>query len=172
MNTVPMLSLRPLPWTAFTNLQSCNISMTLRTRISAKIFSTDKKGGRRMFTQRTLKSRMSRQTCGWLLFLFSSIAMAAGQIGFQATPLTEYQPGQMYLAAFPGLLYDGSNVPPSDHDADGRIAAAQIRPLNSKGHPSAKGKIVVVGIGMSNWTIELCTGAPSRSQCNQQSFMS
>jgi hypothetical protein len=146
--------------------------MTLRTRISAKIFSTDKKGGRRMFTQRTLKSRMSRQTCGWLLFLFSSIAMASGQIGFQATPLTEYQPGQMYLAAFPGLLYDGSNVPPSDHDADGRIAAAQIRPLNSKGHPSAKGKIVVVGIGMSNWTIELCTGAPSRSQCNQQSFMS
>ena len=116
--------------------------------------------------------RMSPHTCRALLFLLSSISVAAGQNSFQASALTDYQPGQMYLGVFPGFLYDNSNAPPSDHDEEGRLAAAQVQPLDSKGHRSAQGKIVVVGIGMSNWTIELCAGAPSRSGCTPQSFIS
>lgn len=79
---------------------------------------------------------------------------------FSATSLIDFTPGQLYLGAFPGLLYDGSNSPPADHDADGKSFAAQVQPIN--------GKIVVVGIGMSNWTLELCGG--STSKCPSYSF--
>jgi hypothetical protein len=83
---------------------------------------------------------------------------------FAATPLTNFVPGQLYLGKFPGLLYSGSNNPPADHDADGRKFASKIVPIN--------GKIVVIGIGMSNWTIELCTGRdPIKVPCTSNSFL-
>src|SRR5215470_1165750 len=62
-----------------------------------------------------------------------------------ATPLTDFAPGQTYKG-FPGFLYDGSNNVPADHDADGRTLAGNIHAIN--------GKIVFLGIGMSNATIE------------------
>jgi hypothetical protein len=109
---------------------------------------------------------------GCFLFWLLSICISAAQTNFQASPLNEYNPGQLYLGVFPGFLYDNSNVPPSDHDADGRIAAARVQPLDRAGHPSPQGKIVIVGIGMSNWTIELCAGGASRGVCAPESFIS
>lgn len=87
---------------------------------------------------------------------------------FNATPLTDFHPGELYLNTYQGTLYEGSNSMPADHDADGRNAAARVQPLDAQGHPSRFGKIAVVGIGMSNWTDELCE---SRSQCTSQSFL-
>src|SRR5690348_2654913 len=78
---------------------------------------------------------------------------------FQATPLTDFAPGQLYLNQFPGLLYDGSNSMPSDHYNDGMSAASSIQPRNTSGTPSSSGKVVFLGIGMSNTTIEFCGAA-------------
>lgn len=78
---------------------------------------------------------------------------------FQATPLTDFAPGQLYLNQFSGLLYDGSNTMPSDHYNDGMSSASAIQPRDTNGTVSSNGKIVFLGIGMSNTTIELCGGA-------------
>jgi len=74
------------------------------------------------------------------------------------TPLTDFAPGQLYLNRYPGLLYDGSNSVPSDHDADGKVFASKIQPLDTNGQPSSMGKIVFLSIGFSNNTIEVCGG--------------
>ena len=91
-----------------------------------------------------------------LLLFFCRCAYATP---FQATPLTDFSPGEKYLGSFPGLLYDGSNTltPGSRHDQDGRAFASKVQPLNAQGQPDPNGKIAVVGIGMSSWTMELCT---------------
>jgi len=102
--------------------------------------------------------------CGFGLLAVRPIRLALAQTRFTATPLTDFLPGQLYLGRFPGLLYTASNNPPPDHDADGRSFASRIVPIG--------GKIVVIGIGMSNWTIELCTGVsdPSPANCKSNSF--
>jgi hypothetical protein len=78
-------------------------------------------------------------------------------------PLTDYPPGYLYLGKYPGFLYDGSNQPPSDHEADGLTLAAKIQPRDTSGavcSPVAPGcKIVFLSIGFSNNTIEFCGGA-------------
>ena len=94
-------------------------------------------------------------------------AFVCGQ-NFSATPLIDFRPGELYLNTFPGSLYEGSNSMPADHDADGRNAAARVQTLDAQGHPSPFGKIVVVAIGMSNWTDEMCD---SRTLCIAQSFL-
>ncbi len=104
--------------------------------------------------------------------------------GFQAVPLSDWTPSTPnYLNQFQGYLYNGSNTMLAAHDADGRSAAAQIQPLDTRGRPSSKGKIVLLTIGMSNNTIESCganqfnsDGDPCATACvppyNQtQSFM-
>lgn len=72
-------------------------------------------------------------------------------------PLIDMISGQTYKG-FEGGLYQGSTPTVSDpkHDQDGKLTAAAIQPLETNGNPSATGSIVVVGIGMSNWTDELC----------------
>lgn len=77
---------------------------------------------------------------------------------FIATPLTDFATDQTYLGAFSGFLYDGSNAIPlgSRHDLDGRTFASAVQPLDINGLPDPQGKIVAVGLGMSNWTGELC----------------
>ncbi len=69
---------------------------------------------------------------------------------FQATPLTDFQPGELYLGRFPGLLYATSNNPPADHDSDGQVFAGRIHLIN--------GKVIFLSIGFSNNTIEFCGG--------------
>ena len=104
-----------------------------------------------------------------LIILPLFLASLAFTQNFNATPLTDFQPGQLYLSTFPGFLYEGSNIPPADHDSDGRTFAARVQPLDSQGHPSPNGKIVVVGIGFSNWTDELCDA--QAGQCSSLSFL-
>jgi hypothetical protein len=90
-----------------------------------------------------------------LLLFFCRCAYATP---FQATPLIDFGADQKYLGAFSGLLYDGSNtlLAGSQHDLDGRAFASKVQPLNAQGQPDPNGKIAVVGIGMSSWTMELC----------------
>ncbi len=73
-----------------------------------------------------------------------------------ATPLTDLG-NRVYIrmdgqnTGFTGGLYpDGSNVRPPAHEAAGVNIAAQIAPLNAAGARDPHGKIVMIGIGMSN----------------------
>jgi hypothetical protein len=94
----------------------------------------------------------------------SKLALAHGQSPqFSATPLTDYLPGQLYLGTFPGFLYTASNNPPAQHDADGKMFASKVVPM--------RGKIAVIGIGMSNWTEELCADNPLPNRCLSNSFI-
>ncbi|MBZ5719952.1 MAG: hypothetical protein LAO03_06185 [Acidobacteriia bacterium] len=104
-----------------------------------------------------------------MFFLPLLLASFAFTQNFNATPVTDFQPGQLYLGTFPGFLYEGSNSPPADHDSDGRAAAARVQPLDRQGHPSSRGKIAVVGIGFSNWTDEFCD--QQNGQCYSQSLL-
>jgi hypothetical protein len=101
-----------------------------------------------------------------LPLLLASLAFSQN---FNATPITDFTPGQLYLGTFPGFLYEGSNNVPIDHDSDGRSFAARVQPLDTQGHPSPNGKIVVAGIGFSNWNDELCD--PQNGQCFNQSVL-
>ncbi len=76
-------------------------------------------------------------------------------------PLIDFKPGELYLNKFPGMLYENSNEPPAAHATDGIAKTANIQPIN--------GKIVVVGLGMSNWTAELCNN--SWPNCGPNSFI-
>jgi hypothetical protein len=49
-----------------------------------------------------------------------------------------------------GLYPGGSNVRPPAHEAAGLNLARQVVPLDASGNPSPTGKIVLLGIGMSN----------------------
>ena len=92
------------------------------------------------------------------VLLYCPLAVHASPL-FSATPLTDFAPGEKYLGVFYGHLYANSNNLPagSQHDLDGRSFAAKVKPLDaSGGFDPADGKIVVVGLGMSNWTLELC----------------
>jgi len=109
-----------------------------------------------------------------LLLFFCRCAFADP---FQASPLIDFTPGEKYLGAFPGLLYNGSNIliPGSQHDLDGLAAAAEVQPLNAQGQPDSDGKIVVVGIGNSSWTMDLCVRVHHRDMtlpaCTAESFI-
>ncbi|HLY24641.1 MAG TPA: hypothetical protein VKT83_19405 [bacterium] len=97
---------------------------------------------------------------------------------FRATPLVDFAPNERYLRRFEGLLYTdpatgrSSNDVPAQHDADGRRIASQIVPLDADGRPSPSGKIGVVALGMSNWTMEWCREQfRDLSQCTPDSFL-
>ena len=108
-----------------------------------------------------------KRYCVWILpLVFFSSALAQN---FTAIPLTDFQPGQLYLGTFPGTLYEGSNIVPTDHATDGLNFAQQVQPLDSRGNPSPTGKIVVISIGLSNWTIEWCSA--DRRVCGPNSFL-
>jgi hypothetical protein len=104
-----------------------------------------------------------------------ALAWAARPVAyFQATPLVDFQPGQLYLGQFPGNLYEnGSNSAPSDYDALGQSIAAQVVPLNAAGNQDFRaGKIVALSVGMSNTADEWCgqsTACTSRGM--NSSFM-
>lgn len=55
------------------------------------------------------------------------------------------------ITGFTGGLYPGgSNVRPAAHEAAGVSMASQITPLDASGLPDPSGRIVMIGIGMSN----------------------
>jgi len=53
-----------------------------------------------------------------------------------------------------GLYGEGKNEPPAKQLKAAQAAAKQIQPLDAEGKPSAKGKVVLASIGMSNTTQE------------------
>jgi hypothetical protein len=63
-------------------------------------------------------------------------------------PLTDLGTGS-YLGAEGGLYLNGSNVMPSDHDADGVALAQSIGPVDSNGNSDPNGKFAMLSIGMS-----------------------
>ena len=94
-----------------------------------------------------------------------------------STPLVDFASGQKYLGNFPGQLYTDpstnvdSNTVPAQHDTAGKNIALQVVPLDASGIPSSAGKIGVVGIGMSNWTDELCLALRTQGPCAPGTFL-
>jgi hypothetical protein len=71
-------------------------------------------------------------------------------------PLTEM--GEAEYHGFKGGLYpEGKNKRPAAHETAGRALAARIKALDAEGKPSAKGKVVLLTIGMSN-TVQATDG--------------
>jgi hypothetical protein len=68
-------------------------------------------------------------------------------------PLTELGDGK-YKGETGGLYGNGSNEPPPALKKAAEAAAARIQPLDAEGKPSPSGKIVLIGVGMSNTTQE------------------
>jgi len=68
--------------------------------------------------------------------------------------LMDMTSSQQYLSLQGGLYENVSDTVPTDHDAAGKAAAAEIQPLDQNGLPNAAGAVVFVGIGMSNATEE------------------
>jgi hypothetical protein len=87
-----------------------------------------------------------------LVLLFALYADAQTS-WFKATPLMDMpQTGGTCATykGFPGGLYENcSNEMPADHDADGRRFAAKVQRLNGDGMATARGKVVLMSIGMS-----------------------
>lgn len=89
------------------------------------------------------------------LILLVAVSMAPlawaqkGKTNTTMVPVTDLGTGT-YKSFEGGLYENGSNTIPSDHEADGLSALAQIQPLDQNGNPSVTGKIVLLGLGMSN----------------------
>ena len=99
-----------------------------------------------------------------ILIPLSFASLAEGQTLFSATPLIDWTSQTTAYKTMPGYLYGGYYTGfrlDSTHDADGQAIAQTIQPLCHDGtttgcNPGETPKIVVVGIGMSHWTKELC----------------
>jgi hypothetical protein len=65
------------------------------------------------------------------------------------TPLTDLG-SATYLGFGGGLYPNGENSRPITYEKDGVALAATVQPINKNGKPSARGKIVMLCIGMSN----------------------
>jgi hypothetical protein len=93
------------------------------------------------------KCAMGPQQVKRLALQFGSIFLSSTlwAQSFVARPLPDLGRGK-YKGFEGGLYENGSNEPPRDHAADGLALAAQVKPI--------RGKFVLLGIGMSNATIE------------------
>jgi hypothetical protein len=65
-------------------------------------------------------------------------------------PLTEMSADDKYFGEEGGLYGGGKNEPPAAHQQAAQEALKQITPRDVQGKPSKDGKIVFVGLGMSN----------------------
>jgi hypothetical protein len=94
------------------------------------------------------------------ILLAASIALLSAALYastlFLATPINDLGTGT-YLSFQGGFYLNGSNVVPSDHDADGELFTSETIPLDVNGNPSASGKVVLASMGMSNALIEYST---------------
>ena len=68
-------------------------------------------------------------------------------------PLTELG-DEKYKGESGGLYGNNRNEPPVQQQSSAKAAAARIQPLDETGKPSSKGRIGLLGIGMSNTTQE------------------
>ncbi|MFO0874669.1 MAG: dockerin type I repeat-containing protein [Phycisphaerales bacterium] len=75
-------------------------------------------------------------------------------------PLTSLG-GGLYLGQYQGGLYaNGSNFMPTGHASAGLFRGLSVIPRNTAGAPDPKGSYVLLSIGMSNTTMEFCSGSP------------
>lgn len=97
---------------------------------------------------------MPRMTSLLLLLLLPSVLPAQQQPAARTVPLTEL--GSALYKGYEGGLYgSGSNARPAAHDAAGLQLAARVLPRDTAGAPDpARGRIVLLSIGMSNTTNE------------------
>ncbi len=78
---------------------------------------------------------------------------------------------QTYQGFTGGLYPNGSNVMPASHAAAGLQRANQIQPLDRAGNPNPNGKIVMLAIGMSNTTQEVCGSRQVKNGCLPWTFI-
>jgi hypothetical protein len=71
--------------------------------------------------------------------------------------LSDMGKGEMYKGYEGGLYPGGSRVRPTEHEAAGVALARQVHPLDRDGKPDPDGKIVLLGVGMSN-TMQAMSG--------------
>jgi hypothetical protein len=71
--------------------------------------------------------------------------------------LSDMGKGETYKGYEGGLYPGGSNVRPTDHEAAGVALARQLQPLDRNGKPDPDGKVVLLGVGMSN-TMQAMSG--------------
>ncbi len=64
--------------------------------------------------------------------------------------LSDMGQGDMYKGFEGGLYPDGASQRPAGHESAGVALARRIEPLDPQGKPSPEGKIVLLGVGMSN----------------------
>ena len=102
------------------------------------------------------------------LLITSAIGGVRGATG--NLPIDDLGTGT-YLGFQGGLFPGGTNTLPATHAAEGSARSALIQPLNSVGVPDPAGKIVFVGIGMSNASQEFCGPNDLLTPCNPTSFM-
>ena len=82
-----------------------------------------------------------------------------GKESWGITPLTDLGTS-LYKGQQGGLYPGGQNVPPRGHLESGLRIARTIVPLNAEGNPDPDGKIVLISVGYSNWTMEFSVFAP------------
>lgn len=75
-----------------------------------------------------------------------------------------------YLSFSGGLYPDASNTLSGAHLDGGIAAARRITPLDVNGVPSARGKYVLLSIGMSNTSMEFCTDSDPPPRCEAPTF--
>jgi HYDIN/CFA65/VesB family protein len=78
------------------------------------------------------------------------------------TPISELGTGT-YFGTEGGLYGNGHNVPPGQHEIDGVTWAKAIQPLDVNGNPSANGKYVLLGVGISTLLYEMQAFVPMAS---------
>jgi hypothetical protein len=71
--------------------------------------------------------------------------------------LSDMGKGEMYKGYEGGLYPGGAHERPPNHEAEGLALAKQVQPLDRDGQASADGKIVLLGVGMSN-TMQAMSG--------------
>lgn len=92
------------------------------------------------------RSRIHAQTTDYCTHLHQDVSTPLNDLGNQVYVRMDGQ-----ITGFTGGLYPGgSNVRPATHEAAGVAIANQITPLDADGNPDPNGRIVMIGIGMSN----------------------
>jgi hypothetical protein len=71
--------------------------------------------------------------------------------------LSDMAKGELYKGFEGGLYPGGSSVRPPEHEVAGVTLGRQVQPLDRDGKPDPDGKIVLLGVGMSN-TMQAMSG--------------